>query len=78
MRCDCDYDCVGDPLRFEKCSHYCPEHDECEGCGGGMGVMKDPTYPEDYIGPPHRPLWLCAVCAKEGPDNAPDSESRDR
>lgn len=65
VRCECDYDCEGDPLRYVKRSHYCPEHDECEGCGERLGVMKDPAFPDGYTrlnGGQFRVLWICQEC----------------
>lgn len=59
-RCECDYDCEGDPLEYVKTSRYCPVHDNCENCMERKGVMKDPhPAPTDK-----RPWWLCAECAK--------------
>ncbi len=59
-RCECDYDCEGDPLRYVKTSRYCPVHDMCESCMEVLGVIKDPSpLPTDK-----RPYWLCLACSK--------------
>lgn len=39
-RCDCDFDCVGDPLRYERSNRsiLCPEHDMCGYCDERLAV----------------------------------------
>ncbi len=73
-RCECDYD--GDCDGYHKCSHYCPVHDECEGCEAVLGVVKDSTWDRATE---RRPRWLCTLChgaaikeAKETADLRPD------
>jgi hypothetical protein len=65
-RCECDYDAQGDPLKYVKVSHYCPQHDECECCGERLGTMKDPSFPNGYdLARIKRAMWICQQCADE-------------
>ncbi|HEY4087162.1 MAG TPA: hypothetical protein VGM43_14555 [Bryobacteraceae bacterium] len=56
--CNCDYDCIGDPLRYVKTSRGCPEHDDCESCGETLGVAFD-AVPDVTT---KRRSWLCQGC----------------
>jgi len=63
LRCECDYDAEGDPLRYVKCSHYCPVHDDCECCGERKGVRKDETAMlPNFAGNRSRMAWVCQEC----------------
>jgi hypothetical protein len=61
MNCECDYDYQGEEDGYVKTSRYCPEHDECESCMDGLGVVKDPLFDKATE---KRAAWICAACVE--------------
>lgn len=70
--CECDGEFIAG--RAVKCSHYCPEHDDCESCGEVLGTTKDPFFDRSKE---KRPIWLCDECATMEPSEAIESPESD-
>jgi hypothetical protein len=63
-RCECDFDCVGDPPRYVRSNHktLCPVHDTCCCCDERLAVIIDDGDK------------LCAECATEEITRCPNCD----